>query len=645
MANLNTNTSGKCFDYNQILSLGGSVLENIDGSVSVFLLDENDILAPIALTKTCCEFIRFNYTFDIETQTCKWSTKTTTKECILDETIKLVLNPTGNDGSIFYIDDNENCFVTIDFDYLLKVKCETFSNSLNTEKKETAKKETANTPTTTDKCSKPIDLFESIDVSVTLDVVTSANTLETVFEHKLFPAIGSGNLYSYMINNPNTGFYVCGDPSPSETGFSGCTEITLGGAEIANDNVYSCNSILKAIGTNLFNEYISNNPSGSVPDFISTIKPNALASNWLHYNTTITDPKIIEKIANKKIKISIKVNNSCGDFCVLVDDIVLNKSCDSVKTNEIFLTKSPGFDLDRIIDNKKSWLDNRTRINREFNISNNSGGNPIRQTNYDIDDERLVINSKEIDLDISMASAIENDVWCYVVDNPCLLTGETNCDVCLTACCGDSKISFDNLLTEPVSGITTIEDFKYFLTSELIDVKSRQTLSSYPTLRALYDRYINSNLYCSKISSGFNYLTMEQFANLIGDYWVDIVEQVVPATTIWGSVKIYSNTIFDQQKFKYKSYTSLFCGNPFSGETIPSPINGISGVCTGVSVTTTTVKITNNKEQISREIKGDVLVDSICDSVCIAQMNSGSEFIGIVKIIGSTPAGVFFTRG
>jgi hypothetical protein len=42
----------------------------------------------------------------------------------------------------------------------------------------------------------------------------------------------------------------------------------------------------------------------------------------------------------------------------------------------------------------------------------------IRQTNYNINDTRLVLNSKEVDLDISIASGIEHDVWCYIVDNP-----------------------------------------------------------------------------------------------------------------------------------------------------------------------------------------------------------------------------------
>ena len=45
----------------------------------------------------------------------------------------------------------------------------------------------------------------------------------------------------------------------------------------------------------------------------------------------------------------------------------------------------------------------------------------------------------------------------------------------------------------------------------------------------------------------------------IGDYWLDLVEQLVPATTIWegcdNSGKIYRNTIFDQNKYPYRKYS------------------------------------------------------------------------------------------
>lgn len=1074
-----------CLDYATILSNNGVVVENLNGSVSVFVPDITGNLAPVILTKTCCEIIKPNYFFDIDTQQCRWSSSLTST---LDNSFKLILNPKGNDGTLFYVENDDNCSLSIDFDYLFKIKCETLvdvmdnssliqpnsTNSLQLRvSEETAninsssnkilelidainntpytivcegftpdpiytevdstkvtnfgrtgfgvapfsfgiqneiktgvnyaltdgpnglskweeiigsekfikfkngdpssytcsdiqtlydmntiilnnnllsgqqtpilmfetdipfgtrtnlieelnaltliqgetqglltilddqiKTLTTSTLTTSNVCQTPVSVFENLDISVTIDVVTSANTLETVFEHHLFPAIGDGNLYDYLRANTDSGFYVCGDPTATEIGFLDCTPLTLNISALTTPNVYSCDSIINDINQELLIQ--------SGLSELTGLTPNVLASRWLHYNTIITDPTILASIANKKIKLSFKVNNTCSPFCLLIDEIILDKVCTHVESNNIFLTQSPGFNLERISDNKKSWVGNTVPTNRPFVIYNNADENGIRQTNYDVNDERLVINTKEIDLDINIASAIENDVWCYIRDNGCILSGisascvnsgetiftcpsgyepspdNTNCinltytgatfsgtlftvvsgsktsiysysganfyenitnltkpleitgttdssvydgmgnalsivtnaqnnfwgylsvpvtgltsgrlnnagiwsslgpvrfplnqwighTVCIDletektyylgigcdnyirvklngeliidfetnnlanftawhvfpltlqsglniieleglntglgaafaaeiydadlntltgatttgqtnlvfstaeilggqfligvttggtassgyscpvsyaldncsggtptcvlidraeisvttadtiTCCGDKNVNLNLLLTSELSGITTIEEFEKILTSELINVKSRKTISSYPTLRLLYDRYLNSSVYCGTNSSGFNYKTMDQFANMVGDYWIDIVEQVVPATTIWDSVKIYSNTIFDRQKFKYKSYTSLFCGNPFSGETVASPINGTSGTCANVSVSLTPIT-TNQGYNINPII-------TTCNSVCIAQMNKGSEFIGSVTIIGES---------
>jgi cell division septum initiation protein DivIVA len=63
--------------------------------------------------------------------------------------------------------------------------------------------------------------------------------------------------------------------------------------------------------------------------------------------------------------------------------------------------------------------------------------------------------------------------------------------------------------------------------------------------------------------------TTFEVMDLIGDYWTDIIEQVVPATTIWdghnNSGKVYRNTIFEQQKYPYRRYaTNYFDGNECS---------------------------------------------------------------------------------
>lgn len=615
-----------------------------------------------------------------------------------------------------------------------------------------------NNPVSSGICTSAIQALENLDVSFTLDVVESSpsgETLVTVYEGPLFPKIGDGNLYNYITTNSGqTGFYICGDPIIGDpTNLTSCSPMNFN--SLPTSNVYSCNQLRTLLKNQLFVESGLPNTLSGQNSFNNSISNNAFISQWLHFSSIVNDVNVLTKIKNKKIKISLKINDACVDFCVLLDSIKLEKICTLVDKNELLISQSPGFSLERIRDNKKSWLNNMSRVHRDFSIKTYNNLNPIRPTDYYPNDERLVINSKEIDLDISLASAIETDVWCYMNDNDCLLTAITqpcscvvtgtttssvalgslhsqnamvgflnpyqfgntagvsfeqdfvnnlvsgsyytitytisnmtggsvgvslfltgntftkfdqirtsngtytltkqylgvvgsnvfcvneqssspltritvdsivqlttsvsNC--CPDSCCGDNSVDYSKLLTQPLSAITVVEDFQYYMTSELIDAKDRKTLSAYPTLRGVYDRYLNSNQYCPTTSAKFDYETMDQFSKLIGNYWVDIIEQVVPATTIWGSTKVYSNTIFDGQKFKYKSYTLLLGGNSFSSYTLSSPTTA----CTSnVNVVTTTVGSSNTNNTYTY------------NKICIAQMNSGSEFVGTVSVVGNS---------
>jgi len=853
--------NNQCKKFWQTIQIENGLVKNPDGTLSVYIKNANGVVTPTPITETCCKLFaditREPWVYDLNAQKCRWS-KEVVSDCKDDKPIKIVLNPKGNDGTIFYFENNENCTLKIDFDYLFKIDCKTISDLLapkavdpkltsqikeleNQIQVQTVKCESINdkltyllneynnisysmtcdkfprnafletstieatapiqitpkqisafkntgfggglapfsfpkfslattsvtfclttagltawenilgtnnyqaflngdpnsyncdnvitiynqnsdilannstniyiyectTPFGTktqlfndldiiikaqnectaeltklqdalatlnglanvsySKCKTAVDLFESFDVSMSLDVVKDDGTLESVSGYTLHQAIGQGGLYNYLTTaGTNSGFFVCGAASSTETWANDCTpliypELTQNGIQATipehNINVNSCLNVKDSFLNELFDE------SGlAQADFNSSLASTILASNWLHYTTYITDPVAIAKFANKKIKISLNINSSCGNFCVLVDMISLEKICTDVDRHDIYLTQSPGFHLDRVVDNKKSWLNNDFFVNREFDVSNNLGNQSIRQTDYDVNDERLIINTKEVDLDINIAKGVEHDVWCYLIDNPCILTGVTYCDPCTDCgnkqfqdddcfqfqdkpiyefmdghfvdtnanshaiCCGDDTLNFIELLTTDPTTIKTVENFESLMVSEFIDAKNRKILSSYPTLRAIYERYLDSVKFCGTKSSAFDYVTMDQFANLIGSYWVDIIEQVIPATTIWGSVRVYTNTIFDEQKFKYKSYSTLTCGNPFFGATVPSPINSTTGICAGVEVhqsVITTVSDTGFKPQ---------RIINTCNQVCLAQMNWGSEFIGTVSI-------------
>ena len=71
----------------------------------------------------------------------------------------------------------------------------------------------------------------------------------------------------------------------------------------------------------------------------------------------------------------------------------------------------------------------------------------------------------------------------------------------------------------------------------------------------------------------------------------------------------------------------MFCENQFLETTLLSPINGSTGVCASVEVIMRPLNI-----EIDPSVRVKTTITK-CDSICVAQMNSGSEFVGTVSII------------
>ena len=87
----------------------------------------------------------------------------------------------------------------------------------------------------------------------------------------------------------------------------------------------------------------------------------------------------------------------------------------------------------------------------------------------------------------------------------------------------------------------------------MINVRNRQTSSGgYVTLSSLYWKYLTSEVDVNIPSNQYTYQKMIDFTNGIGDYWMRLVEQVVPASTLWLGGQKMENSEFHRQKHNYK---------------------------------------------------------------------------------------------
>ncbi len=166
--------------------------------------------------------------------------------------------------------------------------------------------------------------------------------------------------------------------------------------------------------------------------------------------------------------------------------------------------------------------------------------------------EQLESVYEQLDELKELSATIEDD--CDL--DPSLLFTLTSSTITVTGTTKEICINPLDYLDLDPSTINVKEVFDELVSSNLIDAKNRQVISGYPMLQLFYLLYLNANNCGKDLTGKLTYNSLFEFMDKIGDYWLDLLEQVVPATTIWegcdNSGKIYRNTVFDQNKYAYR---------------------------------------------------------------------------------------------
>jgi|AntRauTorcE11897_2_1112592.scaffolds.fasta_scaffold00071_46 hypothetical protein len=513
------------------------------------------------------------WTFDPTDTKCYWS-----PSCIDGGSYNVILNPESDTGAIFQLDEGEEerCVLELNFDWLLKFECSRISNNTND-----------NRTLTLSELLEDIELTVKIEKVITNNSLPIPNTTENVISKTLF---ATDDVSEFFNGNERTGILLEG------AGSRECTSVRQ--------------TFIDELGSN--------------------IDENSINSEWAKFNLVIDDLSLINDIRDERVKISIE-GNSLRNFSLLIDNVKLDKVCDSIAPPPPRFVDGdcPTFEITRVIDNKKSWVRNNELINRNFDLDR-------RKTNYRINNERLSINTKEVDIAINPSQAVNDNIFSVITENPCLLSASTECESNLKNV--HQCVDISNLITVPLTEITNDSE----LFNMLIDAKNRKTISGYPTLELINYRYNNSVEHCGVSTESLDGDSLDEFVKLIGDYWIDLIEQVVPATTIWGS-SIYSDNALlssGNNKFKYRKYSTFTCNTRPSFKA-PSPVSGVSynyggSVVNELPIDVNVEDITNiNPNSTGEPTFGAVEDNSYdCTGLTLIQTNNGSEFIGTVTTIG-----------
>lgn len=202
-----------------------------------------------------------------------------------------------------------------------------------------------------------------------------------------------------------------------------------------------------------------------------------------------------------------------------------------------------GFNLIKTIDNRKSWLSDQAGLRESFNGNYNSY--------YYTENEKLILNVKNIDLFLNPSQGLIYDVWkmSQNYDYPIPNTGLTNPYPVI------GGIDWTNINPKPKK--RTFFEFAQIFWLNMINVRNRMYITDgktggYPTLSSIFWKYLETkNTTCIPFDD-FTYQKLIDYVEYIGDYWIRFVEQMVPATTLWNTGVKYENSIFNRQKFVYR---------------------------------------------------------------------------------------------
>lgn len=204
-----------------------------------------------------------------------------------------------------------------------------------------------------------------------------------------------------------------------------------------------------------------------------------------------------------------------------------------------------GYSLRKTIDNNKSWTDSEVglRVNLDGGIN----------AKYSVQNDKLVVNVKNVDLFLNPAQGIVYDVWDMSRRFNYPIPNENFKDTISIK----TKNDVDNTNINPKPQQQTFFEFLQSFWNNFINVRNRQYTTNgktggYPTLESIYWRYLESQENIGVENNNFNYQTMIDYVNGLGDYWIRLVEQMVPASTIWNTGIKYENSIFHRQKFVWR---------------------------------------------------------------------------------------------
>jgi hypothetical protein len=135
-------------------------------------------------------------------------------------------------------------------------------------------------------------------------------------------------------------------------------------------------------------------------------------------------------------------------------------------------------------------------------------------------------NRKNIDIFLSSAKAVDYDIWKKS---------------------RELEISFGTNGLQPQTGITFAEFVDKTITDQIKNSHTIKYKRNYIKLEDIFQDYITSTGF-----KPYNIPDVNEFINKMSPYWTQVLEQLIPATTLWLGGNLIENNLFGRPKYRYR---------------------------------------------------------------------------------------------
>ncbi len=141
----------------------------------------------------------------------------------------------------------------------------------------------------------------------------------------------------------------------------------------------------------------------------------------------------------------------------------------------------------------------------------------------------LTLNRKNINVFVSAANAINYDIWRKS---------------------RELEVTFGTNSLEPQTGFTFSEYLQNTFSNQITNSNLVKYKKNYIALEDVYQDYLNQ-LTASGYTT-YDMISTSDFVNQMSPYWSNVLEQIIPSTTLWMGGNLIENNIFGRPKFSYR---------------------------------------------------------------------------------------------